>query len=127
MGLVYLASFVMNSGLLWFFMRASVVCNFIERGIVYVYCGQGAAARFLDIFFLYFSPLAVQIIKGNTNRLLYDPAPLSDAEFWPVIIFFILSYIVLACCILTLRKIILMIGEHPTRIVGQVYPGPGEP
>ena len=45
-------------------------------------------------------------MRGNLNRLIYDPDPLSDAEFWPVVIFFILSWTVLICCIITLRKIV---------------------
>lgn len=96
----------MNTGLLWFFMRASVACKFIDAGLVFVRCGSGLSGKILDIFFLYFSPMVVPILKLQSHRLFFDPAPLHLPSFAAISGFLAIYLFIILSSLWVLRKMI---------------------
>lgn len=105
-GLIYLSAFVMNTGLLWFILRKSFSCSFIDAGVVYVQCGTTAFDKFLDLFLLYFSPLVAPVTAFYWRYLFYNPLAATESQFAFLFIYFPLSVFVMASCLFVLRRMI---------------------
>ncbi len=113
-GVLYLAAFVFNTGLLWFLIRKANACNFVDAGVILVYCGDGAWGQFLNVFLLYFSPLIAPITALNWRLLFFDPHLVNDFSYRLLILFFIVSVFVIASSLLVLRKMVkgFLIRRH---------------
>lgn len=105
-GLLYLSAFVLNIGILWFFVRNWIGCGFVEGQVVYVRCGDDLAGRFLEYFFLYLSPLVAPVYKFNLNLLFNRWAELSELQLWAVGVVTALMTLVFIASLVVLRQMV---------------------
>ena len=105
-GQLYLSAFVMNTGLVWFILRKSFSCTFHGAGVVYVDCGETAFDQFLDIFFLYASPLVAPLTAFYWRYLFHFPLEATQSQFTFLFLYFPLSVFVMVSSLLVLRQMI---------------------